>query len=56
MGELEGDSAELPFNLVEHSLEQVNTQVSKLTGAQWLNFDPEDETVTSNVEAEFPVN
>ena len=56
MGELEGDSAELPFNLVEHSLEQGNTQISKLTEAQWLNFDPSDETVISSVDAEYSEN
>ena len=45
VGELDGDT-ELPYNLVEHSLEQVNTQISQLTGSlgppDWLNLDPSD--------------
>ena len=44
-GELEGE--ELPYNLLEHSLDQVNTQLSDLRGSQWLNFDPLDERVIS---------
>ena len=49
MGELDGDT-ELPYNLVEHSLEQVNTQISQLTGSStgppdWINLDPEDEKI-----------
>ena len=45
VGELEGSGYDLPYNLVEHSLEQVNTQLSQLSGSQWLNFDPLDEKV-----------
>ena len=47
MGELDGDT-ELPYNLVEHSLEQVNTQLSNLRGSQWLDFNPLDEKVISS--------
>ena len=43
MGELDGDT-DLPYNLVEHSLEQVNTQISQLT-PDWINLDPEDEKI-----------
>ena len=43
LGELGSDDEELPLNLVEHSLEQVNTQLGKLTGGSpWLNFEPTD--------------
>ena len=43
VGELGTEGEELPLNLVEHSLEQVNTQLGKLTGGSpWLNFDPTD--------------
>ena len=45
-GELEGE--ELPYNLLEHSLEQVNTQLSNLRGSQWLDFNPLDEKVISS--------
>ena len=44
-GELEGE--ELPYNLLEHSLEQVNTQLTHLRGSPWLNFDPLDERIIS---------
>ena len=44
--ELEGE--ELPYNLLEHSLEQVNTQLSNLRGSQWLDFNPLDEKVISS--------
>ena len=45
VGELGGEE-ELPYNLVEHSLEQVNTQLSQLTGGSpWLNFDPLNDKV-----------
>ena len=42
MGELESDT-ELPFNIVEHSLEQVNTQMTKTPAFQWLNFNPDNQ-------------
>ena len=45
-GELEGE--ELPYNLLEHSLDQVNTQLSHLRGSPWLNFDPLDERIISS--------
>ena len=50
LGELDG-ATELPYNLVEHSLEEVNTQISQLTGSlsppDWINLDPENEKVIS---------
>ena len=50
LGELDG-ATELPYNLVEHSLEEVNTQISQLTGSlsppDWINLDPENEIVIS---------
>ena len=40
--ELTGDQgAELPFNVIEHSLEQVNTQISQQLSSHWINFAPE---------------
>ena len=46
-GELEGEP-ELPYNLLEHSLDQVNTQLSHLRGSPWLNFHPLDERIISS--------
>ena len=45
-GELEGE--ELPYNLLEHSLEQVNTQLTNLRGELWLDFNPLEERIISN--------